>query len=273
MIRNLIISMCAILLLTSSGFAADKFVVPKHEVTGAENVIPVNELIILKAGLAEPKPKYLHEVQYNWLVFADGKEKKNVLVFPDNTTIGFGRGSAKQMHALLVINYLYVVRENDDPVSKITEVAQRSSGIIYIDIKLDGSNPNPPNPPIPPGPVDPEFPDGKFKLAKVVYDLANSKVPQANRVKGAHAMATATAGISSAIRAGALREPAEILTKLKDANNNALKNAGVDVSDWDEFGLAFQDKLVELYRANKLKVASDYADVFDEVAIGLNKVK
>lgn len=273
MFRKLILSATTLLLLTCSAFAADtKFIVPKQKVTGAEDPIPANELVILKVTMEENRPKYLQDIQYSWLVLADGQEKKNILLYPDNTTIGFGRGSAKKIQVILTISYLYAVREGEDALGKIIEVGQRNSGIIFIDVKFsDSPNPGPdPNP----NPPDPNpIPDGKFKLAKATYDLATSKVPAVNRVKGAEAMATATAGISASIRAGVLKDPTEALKKLKDANNSALTRVGVTLTDWDEFGLGLQAKLVELYRAGKLSKISDYADAFDEIAIGLNRVK
>lgn len=274
MFRKLILSAVTLLLLTGSAFAAEtKFVVPKQKVTGAEEPIPANELVILKVTMEENRPKYLQDIQYSWLVLADGQEKKNVLLYPDNTTIGFGRGSAKKIQVILTISYLYAVREGEDALGKIIEVGQRSSGIIFIDVKFS-DNPGPgPGPDPNPNPDPNPIPDGKFKLAKATYDLATTKVPAANRVKGAEAMATATAGISSSIRAGVLKDPTEILKKLKDANNAALTRIGVTLTEWDEFGVGLQAKLVELYRAGKLSKASDYADAFDEIAIGLNRVK
>lgn len=274
MIKTLLSCVCTLLLLTGSAVAQDKFVVPKQVVVGAEEVVPANELVILKVSPIDSSVKYLVDTKYSWVVLADGKEKKNVLVFPDNTTIGFSRGNAKNMQAMLVINYLYVVRENDDPKGKIIEVAQRSSGIIFVEIKF--YTPNPPGPPDPPGPgpdSDPTFPIGKFDLSKISYQLAKANVPAVNRQKGATAIANSTSGISASIRAGALTDPADILTKLKAANNSALKNVSVAESEWDDFGMALQKKLVEFYRANKLKTASDYADAFDEIAAGLSKVK
>ena len=267
MFKRFVSSVCVLFLLSMPVFAQDKFVVPTQTVVGAEEAYPSNELIMLKVTDIKEKPPHLQSVQYNWVVLADDKEKKNVFVYPDKTTIGFGRGAAKKIQVILVIDYIYTVKDED---GKIIEVGHKSSGLIFIPIKFnDTPVPGPVDPVVP----DPVLPDGTFGLAKTGYSLAIKHVPAVNRVKGAKAMTTGLSGIVASIRAGALTDPSDILTKVNTANNTALKNAGIDESEWDAFGTALQAELLKLYRADKLKTASDYADAFDELVTGLKAVK
>jgi hypothetical protein len=279
MLKNKIaLSLFTLFLLTASVFSQDKFVVPTQKITGAEEAFPNNEMIVLKITPITDKPKYLVDVKYTWVVLADGKEKKNVLTWPDNTTVGFGRGSAKTIQVFTMINYLYTVREKDSSDGAIVEVGQKNSGLVVTPIKFkddvvpDPDNPNPPNPnPNPtPGPV---LPDGKFGLAKTSYDLVNSKVPAVSRVKGSTALSTSLEGVAASIAAGALTSPDVILSTVKTSNNTALQNSGVSIADWDEFGNGMQAALLKLYKDKKLNVATDYAEAFKEISTGLKAVK
>ncbi len=266
-------ALAALLAIATTSFAQQsKFVVPEQRIEGAENPIAPGELIILRVSNIGNKPQYLTDVTYKWKILEDGKEKKNVIVWPDGSSIVFGAGAAQKITAMLVVLYQYEVKDKD---GKLLEAASRMSELLIVNVELANPGPGPgpgPNPPVPPGP-GPDFPDGKFKLAAVSYRLAMMHVPVTNRLKGAQAIATSTNAIASAIAAGTLTDPADILKKLKEANNAGLNRVGVSPSEWDNFGNAMQGELLKLYKDKKLNVASDYGTAFREIAEGLSSVK
>lgn len=282
MIRNSVLSIAFLCLFSVISLAQDKFVLPDQKIQGVDDVVPAGEVIILRATPLNQKPQHLSDVNYQWKILEEGKEKKNVIVWPDGSTVVFGAGvlspnqKNKKLTALLVVSYLYTVREGNTPTGKIQEVAQRSSGILMQDIYVGGA-PVPPGPgpgPEPPPEPDPTFPDGKYKLAATSYQLAKTLVLVAsNRAKGAEAVATATEGIAAAISAGVLTDQAEILKRLKAKNNSQLELAKIPIGEWDAFGRALQSELYQLYKDKKLNTPSDYAEAFREIAEGLRKVK
>lgn len=277
--RKSVLSIAALLLFAVAGFAQDKFVLPEQKIQGGEDVISAGEVIILKATPLNQKPKYLTDVNYQWKVLEEGKDKKNIIVWPDGSSVVFGAGvlspnqKTKKMTALLVVNYLYTVREGDAPTGKILEVGQRSSGILMQDIYIGGPPP-PPGPPTPPPEPEPVFPDGKYKLAATSYKLAKTTVASLDsRIKGAEAVVIGTEGIASAISAGVLTDVTDILKKLKAKNNSQLELAKIDINDWTLFGKALENELYQLYKDKKLSTAADFAVAFREIAEGLRKVK
>jgi hypothetical protein len=272
MLNRIFISTVAVLLLSTTVFAQpDKFVKPDQKVVGAEEVVPAGEPIILKVTPITTPPKYLVQTTYSWKILADDKEKSNVLVWPDNTSVVFGKGTAKRLQAILSINYLYAVREKEgDNTSPIKEVGQQSS-LLIVPIKLGNTPPPPPD--NPDNPDEPKFPVGRFDLAKTAYKLAMANVEPTNRAKGAQAIATSTEGIAAAISAGTITNVETAFTQLKNSNNSALSREGISVDEWDKFGGVLQKELYKLYQDKKLVVLSDYADAFREMAEGLKKVK
>lgn len=125
--------------------------------------------------------------------------------------------------------------------------------------------PNPPGPTPPPTPL----PDGKFKLAAFAFTEAG-KVTSANRPAAAKNLANSFRGIASAIAAGALSKPEEILAKTLTGNQTAL---GGDRAAWSAFGVSLSTELERLHAAGTLRVPADYQTAWDEIATGLEAVK
>jgi hypothetical protein len=140
-------------------------------------------------------------------------------------------------------------------------------------VTVKGAAPAPvPVPPGPgPAPNPTPVPDGKFKLGSVAYTLVTTQVAVADR-KVTKDIATAFDGIAASIRAGTLTQPADILTKTKEATNAKLTAANLPLTSWDAFGTGLQKALYQLYKDKKLNAASDYADAWGEIATGLRAV-
>lgn len=125
--------------------------------------------------------------------------------------------------------------------------------------------------PLPPGPTPPPtpLPDGKFKLAAFAFNEAG-KVTSSNRPAAAKNLANSFRGIASAIAAGALNKPEEILAKTLTGNQTAL---GGDRAAWSAFGVSLSAELEKLHTSGTLRLPADYQTAWDEVATGLEAVK
>jgi hypothetical protein len=123
-------------------------------------------------------------------------------------------------------------------------------------VVLVGTNPKPVDPVVPPLPE----PDTKFGLKKI----SKSAIPAGVRADAKADLAKAQRSLSSAIAAGGLKEPAEILSEWRKANN-----AAVVAADWSKWGSAVGGALQKLFADGKLKDKSDWAAAFTEIADGL----
>lgn len=123
-------------------------------------------------------------------------------------------------------------------------------------VVLVGTNPKPVDPVVP---VNPDQPT-KFGLKKV----SKEKVPSAAKPEAKKALAQAQRSIASAVAAGGLTEPADILAEWRKANN-----AAVVAEDWKQWGSAVSGALQKLFADGKLKDKADWAAAFNEIADGL----
>jgi hypothetical protein len=133
-------------------------------------------------------------------------------------------------------------------------------------------NPSPPPGPNPgPDPNPAPVPDGKLGLAKLALDWATTQValPPALLRQTAQSLAGSFESIASAIAAGTLRDPAEILAQTRQQNNQVL---GEQQAPWRPWGAKLAEKLDELHRAGRLPSPADYADAWREIATGLRAV-
>lgn len=144
-----------------------------------------------------------------------------------------------------------------------------SLGSVIHKIKIGQPEPEPlPNPPGPTPPPTP-LPDGKFKLAAFAFNEAG-KVQSANKSAAAKNLANSFRGIASAIAAGALSKPEEILAKTLTGNQTAL---GGDRSAWSAWGVSLSKNLELLNADGRLRLPADYQTAWDEIATGLEAVK
>jgi len=125
------------------------------------------------------------------------------------------------------------------------------------------SPPDPaPVPPVPPGPAP--LPDGKYRLAAQTLEWL-STVPAEKRPL-AKQLANSFRGIVSAIAAGSLTKPADVLAQTRSSNNAALGDAA-DL--WKPFGAKLQLALETLDREGTLRTIDDYRAAWEEIAVGL----
>lgn len=109
-------------------------------------------------------------------------------------------------------------------------------------------------------PPDPIVPD-LSELAKASKDAADKSSPAAGERA---ALARAQRSIASAINAGGITKPVDILKAWRDANN-----AAVTAANWKVWAEAMSAALAKLYGDGKLPNPKAWADAFTEIANGL----
>ncbi len=130
-------------------------------------------------------------------------------------------------------------------------------------ISVDGSTPPGPGPePLPPGPAP--LPDGKYKLAAQARDWM-STVPADHRAK-AKDLANSFRGVASAIAAGTMKRPEDVLAATKASNNEAL---GGSMEAWKPWGAKLQAALEKADADGTLRTIDDYKVAWNEIATGL----
>lgn len=130
-------------------------------------------------------------------------------------------------------------------------------------IRVNGTLPPGPEPsPNPPAPVP--LPDGKYKLAAQAREWV-ALVPVEHRGK-AKDLANSFRGIASAIAAGGVKKPEDILAQTKASNNAAL---GSSMDAWKPFGAKLQAALEAIDSSGNLIPPDDYKTAWNEIATGL----
>lgn len=127
---------------------------------------------------------------------------------------------------------------------------------VVLVIDATGGKPVPPTP----DPVVPK-PDGKLGLIKASREGLAKVNPKAGDVEK---LITAQRSVRSAVAAGGLVTPADILKGWRDANN-----AAVDATVWQKWGVDVSGLLQKLYTDGKLKDKSDWALALEEITQGL----
>ena len=117
------------------------------------------------------------------------------------------------------------------------------------------------NQPLPPEPPTPQ-PDGKLGLIKTSREgvLKVSTATAADRKK----LASAQRSVASAVAAGGVIQPADILKVWRDGNNAAVNSV-----EWQKWGVDVSTSLQKLYADGKLKSKDDWSAAFEEIALGL----
>lgn len=132
-----------------------------------------------------------------------------------------------------------------------------------------------PKPPVPPTP-DPDPQPNLTGYAKQAYDGFYRYVINGDKVKlvdSAHRQATSLRTIATKIAAGVIPDVPTLLTEIINGNKQAYRDAGIDPSSWNEFGIFFQNLLWDEYNGGKLQKLSDYQPLLNEMATGLEAVK
>lgn len=256
---------------TTYAGAAD-FILPKQRILGAEEPIPLGELVMLSVSEMEEKPKYLDQAKYKWKIFENGKERTTGIRFYDNNVF-FGSGvRPKKMIALVSASYLYVVREDDKQDGNVKEFGLLQN-FFSVEIVIGDGPPGPdPEPPVPPNPdPEPNFPEGKFGLTKFTYNLVkNVNLLPAERVRLCQALANSFTSIVKQIDDGKITD---LKHGLVDAEASNAKALGDKSTAFKPFGLALQKFLFEQYSKGTLRTAKDLGVAFLEVSTGLSAVK
>ena len=144
---------------------------------------------------------------------------------------------------------------------------QEPLGIYVTPIAVNGGGPAPnPGPP----PLPPTIPDGKFAISTVSYGSFPSVT---NKVAVANAIKSNYQGVAAAVRANTVGSLQDLFNKIKDANTATEKFYSLDVTAMVPFDSALKKRIYDLYNAKQLVKLTDYADLFDEIALGLNYIK
>jgi tRNA A37 N6-isopentenylltransferase MiaA len=145
---------------------------------------------------------------------------------------------------------------------------------LYREVNIGSAKPEPVIPV--PNPVVPVvIPEGRFGLGQKVYVAVIQTVPaNENRKAAAQELAKSYRGISSAIAAGTLSDPSDILTKTTESNRSKLETAKIDKAVWAAFFGRLQDEVYELYGDKaKLVNKTDFKDAWAEIAAGLEAIQ
>lgn len=273
--KKLISAFLLVFALAMPVFGQDKptdYVIPPLVVQGVDNPTPYGELVDLTIVDFKPSED-LVSIQYSWKVLAPDangsySDKKKVRVSADHKNVVFAAG-LQRTEILAIVNgaYTFVKKDKDGKILAVTTV-QSDMTVVRINV---GAGPLPPpgpgpGPTPPPGPVTP--PDGKFKLAKVALDNL-SLVNSPTKVAVAKALASSYRKVATDIAGGKVADLGAAYKALKEGNQAALVGAGGSVEDWQNWDNTVRKQVYSLYLNKQLPNLTDYVDVFNEIASGL----
>lgn len=272
MVKNIFkkIALISVLSLSSMfvGCGGDKVdnVVPPVTISGADSVIPNNgDMVVLRVVKPEKTPDGLHSVKYDWKVFDQNhKEKTNVFTEENGECIYFGSGISPTKY-LVVLDVVYEFWNHGKIV--------KTSGIVSREVIIGGGpGPNPSPSPTPTPVPTPSVPDGKYGLTKLSYQTAMAKV-KGDKAKSAKALSDNYASVATRLAAGAIKTLDDAFEEIRKGNLAALEKSGASKSDWEGWDEVLRKSIYKLYSDDKLKVLSDYPDVFKAISDGLAFVK
>lgn len=241
-----------------------KFTPPLLEIGGADEPIPLGELVQLWIKPPDRLPEDLDSTIYSWTVLP----KKKVVIWPDKTRILFGAGVKSSTYVVVVTaSHVFVEKEQD----KITNVAQRAVTKI-VSVKVgDGVTPGPIDPVDPVDPVDPPPPPPKLEgLAKDAYEWVRevkrtSAYTEAKVKADAKKLSESFKNVAAAIQAGTLQDVSAILKATKESNDAAIENR----NDWLPWFTKVQTHLQESYNAGTIKTLMQFTQAWKDIAAGL----
>jgi hypothetical protein len=245
------------LLLLALLTATDAPAVPKTEIVVPETAVTPGRQVRLSIKPIE-KLENLVSVAYTWVITPSVKDDMDI--WPDHTRVSFGSGlTGRTFHVTVVASYVFKTGE------KITQLQTETEAEVPI------SEPPPlPRPPVPgpdptpgptptPGPVAPVLPDGRFKLAKYIYDLCKNMPPAQCR-----RLADALSGVAKTAREGGYQTKAQVIAAIRQADITAL---GSDLEPWKPL----LDHLAATTNTMKsvIVTAQDAGVMCEELATGL----
>lgn len=189
---------------------------------------------------------------YSWIVIPDTKNK--IIVDGGKRLILSGRKLSK----------FYIVLAVADEKGAVSQVQHT------IEI-TDDSNPQPgpePKPPAP-NPTPPNPSPNLTGFAKQVHDWILLHVDESDRVK-ALALSKTYRSVASAIAAGTLRLPSDILETVREKNTIIY---GEEPKSWREWDKRLTAELKERNQNGSLRHPDDFRKVYLEVAKGLEAVR
>lgn len=239
-------------------FAADKYVLPEQKISGAEQPVPIGEIIRLTLNPPASPPANLLKTSVLWKVF-DGNQEQKFFNESENT-IYFGTGTKKRTLTVIAsVSYLFVEKKEGNIVD-----ADVRSQLIKMEVKIGtGTDVNV---------DDPVFPDGKYKLASTTWKIANDKVSAEAKV-AAKNLASSYRGIAAKIAAGGILKIEDVLAQTPTSNITALTNAGVKKEEWAPALKELEDVVFKLYTDKKIVTLEDFKIAWNEIAEGLSAVK
>lgn len=257
-------------------YAGEEYKIPVQKIVGLEVPVAKGELVDLSLSKIETKPDNLVSSVETWTIleFKDGEvleRRFREYMNRDGTTgVFFGSGVVnKKMHVICNVTYLFVEKDKTD-TNKITKVVGKSvslSGTLTIG---DGNSPvNPVNPVDPVTPV--VLPEGKFGLAKFVFDSINKNVTREKQAISLEYVKVYES-VVAAVGAGVIKDP-EALLKEVSKGVSLIDGINRNKEQWSKVSDDVQERLYALYKDNKLKTVRDFADSLNELTIGLKAVK
>lgn len=246
------------LLLTALPLRAD-FAVPDQKITGAEQPVPLGELVALEVSPVKGPVPDLASTTVAWKVFDGTSEKKFAVDAQGRVFFGAGLVS-KKLLAVAAVTHVYITADK--------KVASRTV-LLTAEVAIGDGRPAPnPNPTPPPGDQEPEFEGDQLGLAQLSYRSA-LKVPAPARKRSA-ALAGSFTDVLGQIKAGKLSGREKILKATFESNRKAL---GTDLDAWEGFGKELQKKLFDLARSGQLKSDQDYVGAWQAISVGLAAVQ
>jgi len=244
--------------------ATPQIVLDGPDITG------IGEMLEYKATVKNTSEK----VYLQWGVVKDGKEADYRISKEGSVLIGSGASPGK---LLVIVNGVIVKRK----YLVLNEVQELNPAFHTVTIGGDV----PPNPLPPPAPTpDPGPTDGKYKIARLVYNTFNSSVTNKGtevvdgvetpiRVIVAKSVANNYTTIAQSIDNNEFGTIVQIFTKLKELNTPCVtKYTGMD-EEYTVYDKNIQAYIYQLFTNKTLGPVSDYADLFREIATGLNSIK
>jgi hypothetical protein len=232
---------------------------PKTEIVVPETAVTPGRLVKLSIKPIG-KIENLVSVAYTWVVSPDISED-NKDESDDHTRLSFGSGlTAGMFHITVVASYVFKSSE------EISQIQVRTDADVTVAEpppmpKPPGPDPIRPVPvdPVRPTPVAPVLPDGRFKLAKYMYDLCRNMPPAQCR-----RLADALSGVAKNAREGSYSTKGQVIAAIKAADIDAL---GADLESWKPL----LDHLAATTNTMKASIVSaqDAGVMCEELATGL----
>ena len=219
----------------------------------------------------QPAPKAVANLAVDELYVVQSDEDVQLLASPPGVVTVTREQGPLKIRGLFVGNKIVSTRtyqkKNVFIVERIAagdvELLLVPAGKVERRVVGDDEPAPPPKPKPDPEPKPEPKPDGALGLIKASREGA-AKVDSAGKAAESKALATAQRGVASAVAAGGLTKPADILKAWRDANN-----AAVPAAAWKPWGEAVSGELSKLYAAGKLPDPAAWRKAFEEIAEGL----